>query len=385
MQTPERPSSRLLLAVLLCVLASLPCLAVSSESLFKLPAGVAPVPEGKDVIVLSQGGKVGYRVLKVTATDDAGTRTTTSVAVWYPTADAEKPFAYAYGENKVRTTLALNGKVAAGRYPVVVFSHGATGSGLTSAFVTETLARHGFIVAAVDHTDEVYLVRIVNDPALAKQQGVAVKALAYAAKVRNEYLGDDALKYRSKLSYRPAQIRATIDLLLGRSSPFAGHVNADKVGVMGHSFGAWTTMVVAGGIKKYADPRVDAAVTLSAPVNGTVFSPQEVEGIKTPMMMMFGSTEVLQGRGDDRTHFYDHLGGSRYMVEIEDAVHTTFSGGIRYEHPSVQGYLGDENRAAITRYAIAMMGYYLKGDARARAQLQIRGNGVTHYLYQEKK
>lgn len=387
----NRCSSRPLLAVLLCVLASLPCLTagevVSSEVRFALPLGVAPVATGKDEIVLAQGSRVGYRVLRVSATDDAGNRTTTNVAVWYPTRDPEKTFLYDYGANKVQTHLAKNGSVAPGRYPLVVFSHGATGSGLTSAFVTETMARHGFIVAAVDHTDEVYLARIVPDPALATQQDLALKALAYATKVGTKWLGDDAVKYRSKLSYRPAQMRAVIDLLTSasrnQSSPFFGHVDTDKIGVMGHSFGAWTSMVVAGGIKKYADPRVDAAVTLSAPVNGTVFSPLEIEGIKTPLMMMFGSIEVKQGRGDDRKHYYDHLGGPKYMVEIADAVHTTFSGGIRYEHPTVQGYLDDVNRAAITRYAIAMMGYYLKGDARAKAQLQIRGSGVSHYLYQE--
>jgi predicted dienelactone hydrolase len=349
---------------------------------------MASVPEGKDVISLSEGSKVGYRVMDVSATDERGQRSTTSVAVWYPTEDAERPFEYQYGKNSIRTHLAEKGKVAPGRYPLVVFSHGATGSGLTSAFVTETMARHGFIVAAVDHTDDVYLARIRPDAAPKEERGQAFKALAYAMKVLKKWMGDEAVASRPEISYRPAQVRVTIDLLVNASkdggSPFAGRVDTEKIGVMGHSFGAWTTMIVAGAVKKYADPRVTAAITLSAPVNGTVFSAEEVGNIRVPLMMMFGSTEVRQGRGDDRKYFYDHLSGPKYMVEIENADHTTFSGGIRKEYPTLEGYLAkDANRAAIARYAVAFMSYSLKGDAEAHKQLKIRGNGVSNYIYEE--
>jgi predicted dienelactone hydrolase len=382
-----RPLVRVTFAALLSLVIDSSCMAkgASSQARFAPPKGAAAVPEGKDVISLSQGSKVGYRVLQVSATDALGKRTTTDVAVWYPTSDEEAPFSYEYGENSIRTRLARDGRVASGRFPVVVFSHGATGSGLTSAFVTETLARHGFIVAAVDHTDEVYLARIRPEASPQRQRGQAVRALTYAAKVRNKWLGDEAVAHREELSYRPAQVRAAIDLLVSppKGSPFEGHADADKVAVMGHSFGAWTAMVVAGAVKPYADPRVRAAVTLSAPVNGTVFSPKEVAQIKVPFMLFFGSTEVRQGRGDDRTHFYDHLSGPKYMVEIDGAVHTTFSGGVREEHPTLQGYLEDENRAAITRYVIAFLSYHLKGDAAAHRQLQVRGSGVTNYLYDE--
>lgn len=385
---------RMLLAVLmLCILSAPSCRAMtaregSSDARFTPSQGMARVPEGSDVIALAQAGKVGYRIMKVSATDELGQRTTTDVAVWYPTEDDEKPFAYDYGRNEIRTRLAENGKVTPGRYPLVVYSHGANGSGLSSAFVTETMARHGFIVAAVDHTDEMYLARIRPDAAPGWKPGQAIRALTYASKVRYKWLGDDAVAFRPEISYRPAQIKATIDLLLSASkdsnSPFSGRVDNEKIGVMGHSFGAWATMIVAGAVEKYADPRVDAAITLSAPVNDTVFSAEEVASIHVPFMLMFGSTEVKQGRGDDRTNFYDNLHPPKYMLEIADAVHITFSGGVRREHVSLEGYLTeDANRAAITRYAIAFMGYYLKNDPEAHQQLLIRGSGVSNYIFEE--
>ena len=79
----------------------------------------------------------------------------------------------------------------------------------------------------------------------------------------------------------------------------------------------------------------------------------------------------------------NHQVGPKYMVEIQDAIHTTFSGGVKEDHPDVAGYLAEANRAAITRYAIAFMGYYLKDDAQAHEQLKVRGSGVSNYIDSE--
>jgi predicted dienelactone hydrolase len=360
---------------------------VSSEARFAVAKDAIAAPGGKDVIVPTQGNKVGYRVLEMPCTDQHGKRTTTSLAVWYPTDDPERPFEYSFVKNKVKTQVAENGKVAAGKFPLVIHSHGATGSGLTSFFITETMARHGFIVVAVDHTDDVYLARIRPDWRPAQERGEVMKAAFYALKVQRKWLTDEAVASRPVIGYRPQQVKDAIDLMLGASrdpgSPFAGHVDESRIGVMGHSFGGWTTMAVAGGVRQFADPRVRAAIAFSEVANDTVFSAAEVASIKVPLMIMYGSTEVEQGRGDDRTWFYNRLPGPKYMVEIQDAIHTTFSGGIKEEHPDIGGYLAEPNRAAITRYAIAFMAYHLKGDAQAHEQLKVRGSAISNYIYSE--
>jgi len=117
---------------------------VSSEARFAVAKGAAPVPGGKDVVALTQGNKIGYRILELPCTDEHGKRTTTSLAVWYPTDDPERPFQYHFDKNAVKTQVAENGRVAPGKFPLVIHSHGATGSGLNSFFITETMARHGF-------------------------------------------------------------------------------------------------------------------------------------------------------------------------------------------------------------------------------------------------
>jgi predicted dienelactone hydrolase len=240
---------------------------------------------------------------------------------------------------------------------------------------------------AIDHTDDMYLARIPANWKPAQERGQAIKAAMYALKVRNKWLTEEAVASRPVIAYRPEQVKAAIDLMLNASkdpgSPFAGHVDEGKIGVMGHSFGGWTTMAVAGGVRQFADPRVRAAIAFSEVANDTVFSADEVANIKVPLMIMFGSTEVEQGRGDDRTWFYNRLPGPKYMVEIQDAIHTTFSGGIKEDHPDIAGYLAEANRAAITRYAIAFMAYYLKGDTQAHEQLKVRGSAISNYIYSE--
>ena len=88
----------------------------------------------------------GYRVLTL-----ANGR---KVAVWYPAAAEEKPFAYARTYNGFMGSVAFDAPPAAcPRVPLVLFSHGLGGCGLQTLFLTEELARHGYVVAAPDHAD----------------------------------------------------------------------------------------------------------------------------------------------------------------------------------------------------------------------------------------
>jgi predicted dienelactone hydrolase len=102
-----------------------------------------------------QTGKyhVGYTVLEMDSYDVEGNKAKVGVAIWYPSTTGERPFQYDYTENKISTELAVNGKPAAGKFPLVIYSHGASGCGLGMAFLTERLAREGFVVAGPDYKD----------------------------------------------------------------------------------------------------------------------------------------------------------------------------------------------------------------------------------------
>src|SRR5688572_32039437 len=90
----------------------------------------------------------GYRVL----TMENGRK----VAVWYPAAAREQPMAYSRATGGFMGSVAQDAPAAdCPRVPLVLFSHGLGGCALQSLFLTEELARHGYVVAAPDHNDAV--------------------------------------------------------------------------------------------------------------------------------------------------------------------------------------------------------------------------------------
>jgi predicted dienelactone hydrolase len=343
--------------------------------------GKPPIPSGGDAIAVPVRAPIGYTVLQIRAVGLHGGSVMIPVAVWYPTTSPPNRFDYQYVTNHVFTEVAVDGEPAPGVYPLIVYSHGATGSGLCSAFVEESLARSGFIVAAPDHTDSTTLARILPEDNPVRN-GIFRKlaSLKYANEVRSDLLGENAVADRPEVSYRPAQVKATISAML--SNPrFSNHIDPKQIGLFGHSFGAWTTMMISGPVPEYGDPRVKAAVVLSAPVNHYVFSGAELARIHIPTMMMFGEKEVGEGRGDDRGLFYDRMTCPKYLLEIADADHFTFSGGVKEEYPTINEYLREDGRrAAITRYTVAFFKHYFGNDPAAAEQLNIRGSGIAGYI-----
>lgn len=221
---------------------------------------------------------VGYRVIQVTAPDRLGRNRPIDVAVWYPSLDPAKPFRYINGQNEVSTLLAVNGKAATGPFPLVIHSHGASGSGLGSAFLTERLAREGFVVAAPDHTDK-YFVSRIRAPVPIRDQLENLKVIDWILNLREIHFPKRPRASRKNFAYRPRQARAVINAMLAENkdpaSPFHNLIDLERIGMVGHSFGAWTTMLMAGAETEYGDDRLKAVVPLSGPVFPNLFTDME--------------------------------------------------------------------------------------------------------------
>lgn len=107
----------------------------------------------------------------------------------------------------------------AGRdHPVVLFSHGYGGTRHQSVFLTEHLASHGFVVVGVDHR-------------------------------HNTALDLDADLTAVVALRRPLDLQAAADHVLHELAGgwLDGRVRTDQLGVLGHSFGAFTALVSGGG------------------------------------------------------------------------------------------------------------------------------------------
>ncbi|MGJ5175991.1 alpha/beta hydrolase family protein [Bradyrhizobium oligotrophicum] len=101
--------------------------------------------------------------------------------------------------------------------PLVAMSHGRGGSFLGNHDTAETLADHGFVVAAINHPGDT-----ARDLSRSGDLSVFVE--------------------------RPTDIKRLIDVMTG-PSPFAAHIDRDRIGFFGFSRGGYTGLVLLG-----ADP-----------------------------------------------------------------------------------------------------------------------------------
>lgn len=142
-----------------------------------------------------------------------------------------------------------------GRFPLVVFSHGFGGHRRQSTFLCTHLASHGYIVAAMDHTGNT-----VMDMAMITMQVMTGGAMP-----------DVATMVSDLIVARPADVLFVLDrVLAGEAGIDAERIDAERVGMSGHSFGGWTTLKVTG-----LDRRIRAALPL-APAGGASPLPAEM-------------------------------------------------------------------------------------------------------------
>jgi predicted dienelactone hydrolase len=98
--------------------------------------------------------------------------------------------------------------------PLVMFSHGAGSNGLYYAWFGEYLAAHGYLVAMLYH-------------------------------YRANTFDSSVMYVRSKLWQRPRDITLDIDSLL-KDEVWGPHIDAERIGVAGHSQGGFTALWIGG-------------------------------------------------------------------------------------------------------------------------------------------
>jgi len=137
---------------------------------------------------------------------------------------------------------------AAGNWPVVLFSHGFGGSLSAFGEAGRSWAARGFVVIHPTHIDSVQ----VPDPTLPAEDARAVRqamAAAMGARPTGTPLAE-VLERPVFLRSRLADIGFLLDLIRGRDArlPAAVRERMDptRIGMAGHSFGAYLTLVLCG-------------------------------------------------------------------------------------------------------------------------------------------
>lgn len=122
----------------------------------------------------------------------------------------------------------------------------------------------------------------------------------------------------------------------------AGKIDHTKIGVGGHSYGAFTTMLLAGTAPvsggaplRLADPRIKAFIAMSPQgVDATSGLTQESwRDVRSPVLFMTGSADARPNEPADwrRQAFENSPAGDKYFVSIEGAGNTSFTG--QYSEP----------------------------------------------------
>ena len=186
-------------------------------------------------------------------------------AVWYPAVGGKTRAVYDLGtfsrSGQARTDAKPD--ASGGPYPLVVYSHGYAGCSVSSAYLCESLAAAGFVVAAPDHSDDLKVCSLC--PGYRPEPFVGLKILFSAIDLANHLsAGDyDVQDFR----YRLIQIMAVIDHLLAENrddrSPFFDLIDAGRIGAVGHSLGGFSVMVAAGARHVGIDFPIDAVVAMS--------------------------------------------------------------------------------------------------------------------------
>jgi predicted dienelactone hydrolase len=207
------------------------------------------------------------------------------------------------------------------RYPVVAFSHGYSGSPLSSDYISalSVFASYGYVVIAPFHGDLRFSVLKIED------LGAAIALLS------------DLSNFTALQALRPLSISAALDLVLAHPQ-WQGHIDNTRIGGFGASMGGETMMLLGGAglTTSYFDlglswnqvthdPRIKAAVGY-VPYFGQPFLPafgrdqHGLDGINLPFLGIGGTADTTAPISEVKSGMLN-LTGTRELVALSGVEH----------------------------------------------------------------
>ncbi|MBX3483767.1 hypothetical protein [Phenylobacterium sp.] len=256
-----------------------------------------------------------------------------------------------------------------GRYPVIVFSHGFGGSLLTFTNTGRIWASHGYVVLHPTHSDS--LARM--DPGAPPAEAAVMRQYHEAAGAPSPQLRQAFVKVLDNPFFIDSRLRdvgvlvSAVKQGKGLDRAIVERADPTRMGMSGHSFGAYTTLVMAGAL---LSPPVSAPVTpgfagfLSMSGQGPgrmALHDDSFAGITKPMMVTTG-TRDFGAAGETppwRLKPFDlSPPGDKYAVVVDGFAHREFD-------PAP----GNPRGAALRVMQLRFWAGALRGDAAARAAL----------------
>ncbi|MBV8517149.1 MAG: alpha/beta fold hydrolase [Acidobacteria bacterium] len=282
-------------------------------------------------------------------------------------------------------------------HPLIVFSPGFGGSNRGYIGLASWWASNGYVVIRASHADagRVQDLRSLND-------------------IWESQTPSDWRNRVRDITF----ILDSLGTLEQRYPELAGKIDHARIGVGGHSYGAYTAMLVGGartfpGGTSYADPRVKAIVAMSpqGPSETRGLTNESFTTLRVPALFMTGTMDrgVTDAETPDwrRQAFELSPAGDKWLAVLEGATHATFTGRsdqflemqareqdaqigrntvvdpatgaiIEDRRPSRAQNMALRARATfgtVRALSLAFWDTYLGGDAKGREELQrTRGN-----------
>ena len=270
---------------------------------------------------------VGARVVRLVKDSVAapGTERVLDTVVWYPST-AAGPLDSRYA---AVTDAPLD--PSGGPYPVLMFSHGSCGYATQSLFLTALVASYGYVVVSTPHPGNT----LAEFPTCGTGPAQAASA-----------------------QERPRDVIYALDQMLAANadpgSPFFGALDADRIGMAGHSFGGFTTYLVL-----QFDGRFKVAIPMAPAVPG-------MPKLRVPSLTMLDQIDSVVSDAAIRTA-YANAQVPKVLVEVEDAGHYAFSDlcfpGADCNPPVTATQ--DEAHAQVLRWVVPFLERYLAGRSEA--------------------
>jgi dienelactone hydrolase len=248
------------------------------------------------------------------------------VEIWYPAAaqhagqdtapGTQDVFTVPSGGAPRRQSAVRDAAAQAGTFPLIVFSHASGQHRRGATFLCTHLASHGYVVAAMDHSETVAAELSRREGETAEQKAARIEAV---------------------IASRVPDVRFLLDHLLGSAAwPSDAHVDPTRIGIVGHSFGGWTALATPE-----VEPRIQAIVALapggsSKPRPGILPSKLTFAwGRDVPTLYLVAENDIfvpLSGIYE----LFERTSGTKQMIILRLADHGHFMDHVEEGHEALR-------------------------------------------------
>ncbi len=276
--------------------------------------------------------------------------------------------------------------------PLIVISHGLGSDLTTFAYLAQHLASHGFAVAVPEHPG------------------------SSASQIESLLTGlDSDLTPPEELIDRPFDITFLLDEL---ARDYGRQIDTNNVGIIGQSFGAYTTLAVAGAGLNWSalardcsdfrdswnlslliqclalqtpdvytdivlkDERIKAAVAIN-PLTSSVFGPENLARIDVPVMIVSGSADPITPALSEQIIPFTWLEtAQKYLVLLKGGTHFSTLNESAGSIPVPPQAIGPDPKIAqnyMKQLALAFFGTYIQDQPKYASYLNAEyGNTISN-------